>query len=128
MDETLSTSLSSLLKTFQNVKAQYDVAYEEVHNQDLLQQDLLHKLEFGTLDAPAISKLAKRLKECRETRRYYKDLVDCLYPILQFLEDPSNKRAVNNMQKLLGDIRKQETNHKNRRYCPRVMSEEEYHA
>lgn len=128
MDETLSTSLSSLLRIFQNVKNQYDSAYEEVHNQDLLQQDLLHKLEFESLDAPAISKLAKRLKECRETRRYYKDLVDCLSPILQFLDDPSNKRVVGNMQKLLSDIRKQESNHKSRRYCPRVMSEEEYHA
>lgn len=128
VNETISSSLSSILNIFQNVQAQYKAAYDEVHNQDLLQQDLLHKLELESLDAPAISKLAKQLKECRSVRRYYKDRVECLSPILQFLEDPTNKKMIGNMQKLLGDIRKQESTHKNRHYSPRVMTEEDYHA
>lgn len=45
---------------------------------DLEQQDILHTIENGHIDAVKISKLAKRLKEVREERRILKNMYSAL--------------------------------------------------
>ena len=49
-----------------------------------------------------------------------------LEPVVQCLSTDRGKRMVSQLQQMLGDVRKEERATKDRRYVPRVLSQEEY--
>lgn len=113
--------LSAFVKLMANVKPEYSAHQELIHTQDQLTQDLLHKLELENLDAVETMKLAKALRECRKVRRYHKDIVEELQPIIDYLSEPSRQKEVKQIERVLGEVRRKQTNHQNRRYVPRVL-------
>lgn len=117
-------SISNFVKTINDARSIYNTNEELMKEQDLLTQDLLHKLELENLNAPEMMKVASKLKECRKVRRYHKDILEEVSPIVSFIEDPSNRAAMKKIERLLGDVRKQKSKHKNRFYCPRVLHNE----
>lgn len=123
MDKKPSEYLTEFLNFVAEAQSQYRFCSEEVSNQDKLTQDYLHSLELDGLKCDERSKVATKLAVNRKDRRYYKDRVEELEPIVQFFEEPQNKKMLNSMKQVLGVVRKSELYHKDRKYVPRVLKE-----
>lgn len=123
MDKKPSEYITEFLNFVAEAQVKHRICEEEVNNQDKLTQDYLHKLELGELKCDARSKVATKLAINRQDRRYYKDRVEEFEPIVKFFEDPQHKKMLNLMTKMLGDVRKAESYHKDRTYKPRVLKE-----
>lgn len=128
LDDSFSASLSAVLVVLQSAKNTYAAVCDEINRLDGLQQDLLHKLELEPLNAVQMVSVAKQLRECRIDRRVVKDQADLLEPVVNFVDAQENKKAISNLQKMLGVVRQRTTNKTNRRYYPRTMSEEEFYG
>ena len=118
-----SECIAEFLNLVSDAQAKYRVYADEVNKQDKLTQDYLHRLELGELKCEERSKVATKLAINRQDRRYYKDRVEELEPIVKFFEDPANKKVLDKMRPLLGEVRKWESYHKDRKYIPRVLKE-----
>lgn len=124
MDKEPSKYISEFLNFIAESKSQYSFCSEEVNNQDKLTQDYLHSLELDNLKCGERSKLATKLAINRKDRRYYKDRVEELEPIVQFFEEPQNKKVLDKLTQVLGQTRRVESYHKDRVYVPRVLNKE----
>lgn len=124
MDKKPSEYISEFLNFISWARSHYQFCSDEVNSQDKLTQDYLHSLELDGLNCGERSKLATKLAINRRDRRYYKDRVEELEPIIQFLADQQNKKALDLLTQVLGQVRKQENYHKCRTYIPRVKKEE----
>ena len=123
MDRKPSEYITEFLNFVAEAQVQHRICEEEVNNQDKLTQDFLHKLELGELKCDERSKVATKLAINRQDRRYYKDRVEELKPIVTFFEDPVNKKMLDKLRCVLGESRKWESYHKDRTYKPRVLKE-----
>lgn len=123
MNKKPSEYIAEFLKFVAEAQVKYGLYWDEVNTQDKLTQDYLHSLELDNLKCDERSKLATKLMANRKDRRYYKDRVEELEPIVKFFEDHQNKRVLNLMTNVLGDVRKAEGYHKDRKYKPRVLKE-----
>lgn len=116
---------SQIYKTFlDSVKQiQTSYAYEskmlQVHEQET--QDLLHQLELGSYSERR--KTATRLANVRKERRYSKDVVNVLQPMVELLGTPEGVKFIKQLQIVLGETRKIENSMQNRRYTPRVITD-----
>lgn len=117
-----SEYITEFLNFIADAQSHYKFCYDEVNEQDKLTQDYLHSLELGELKSLERSKLATKLATNRKDRRYYKDRVEELEPIVTFFNDPQNKKVLDKLKsQVLGLVRKQEDYHKYRTYVPRVL-------
>ena len=116
----ISAELERTLNFFSDVLLDYRYNYDKMGEQDKLTQDYLHDIELGGLSCKERSKVATKLQENRKNRRYYKDVVEELQPIIDFLNDNANRGFVNKLKEVLGKVRKAEFYHSNRTYFPRV--------
>ena len=123
MAKKSSEYISEFLNFISEAQVKHRIYSEEVVNQDKLTQDYLHSLELDDLKCDERSKVATKLAINRKDRRYYKDRVEEFEPIVEFFADPQHKKMLNLMTKVLGDVRKAESYHKNRKYIPRVLKE-----
>lgn len=123
MDKKPSEYISEFLNFVAEAQSQYRFSSEEVNNQDKLTQDYLHSLELDGLKCDERSKIATKLAINRKDRRYYKDRVEELESIVQFFEEPQNKKVLDKMKQVLGATRKVEGYHKDRNYVPRILKE-----
>lgn len=123
MDKKPSEYISEFLNFVAEAQSQYRFCSEEVNNQDKLTQDYLHSLELDGLKCDERSKLATKLAVNRKDRRYYKDRTEELEPVVEFFNDPQNKKMLDKLKQVLGATRKAEGYHKDRIYIPRVLKE-----
>lgn len=123
MNKKPSEYITEFLNFVAEAQTQHRIYEEEVNNQDKLTQDYLHKLELGELKSSERSKVATKLAVNRKDRRYYKDRVEELKPIVQLFEDPVNKKVFEKLKQVLGECRRWEGYHKDRKYKPRVLKE-----
>ncbi|MEK5065920.1 hypothetical protein [Cytobacillus sp. FSL R5-0596] len=117
MNEVIQ-SLQSMREVYAEFPKRLDGAQEELKKVDSEIQDILHVIELTNFDACKGYKWAKELQKLRKERRRLKDEIESLEPIKELLsyQKPSEK----NINKILGDVRKIETRHKNRGYSMRV--------
>ena len=123
MDKKPSEYITEFLNFVAEAQVQHRIYGEEVNNQDKLTQDFLHKLELGELKRDERSKVATKLAINRQDRRYYKDRVEEFEPIVQFFNDPVNKKVIEKLTQVLGETRRWESYHRDRKYKPRVLKE-----
>lgn len=123
MDKKPSEYLSEFLNFVSWAQSHYKFCSDEVNNQDKLTQDYLHSLELDDLKRGERSKVATKLMINRKDRRYYRDRVEELESIVQFFEEPQNKKVLDKLRQVLGSTRKAESYHKDRKYIPRVLKE-----
>ena len=119
-----SECLKAFLDFVTDASTQCRLYGEYVNEEDKLTQDLLHALELGQLSRGERSKIATQLATNRRNRRYYKDRVEELSPIADFFADAANKKVLDRLRHVLGEVRKQEEYHKTRTYKPRVLKGE----
>jgi hypothetical protein len=118
-----SEQITNFLNFITAAQSHYKFCKEEQERQEALTQDYLHSLELDGLNCGERSKLATKLATNRKDRRYYKDRVEELEPIVQWVLDPANTKAVNQLKQVLGACRKQENYHKDRTYTPKILKE-----
>jgi hypothetical protein len=119
-----SESIGAFCRMMEDVQKDYAWNYSEVNRMDRLTQDYLHKLELDGLDYKERAKVATGLAKCRQARREYKDTVEILEPLVQFLESDKGKNLLNLMREALGKTRKVEKCMETRTYIPRVLEQE----
>jgi hypothetical protein len=125
-----SEYITEFLNFIAEAQSHYKFCYDEVNNHDRLTQNFLHSFELDGLKCNERSKLATKLETHLKDRRYYKDRVEELESIVQFFEEPQNKKVLDKLRsQVLGQVRKAEAYHKDRVYIPREIKErkvEEY--
>lgn len=119
-----SPHISEFCKLMENAQKDYVWNYEQVGRLDRLTQDYLHKLELEELNYRERAKVATALAKCRCQRRKYKDTVEILDPLVQFLDSEKGRSLMNLMREVLGKTRKVEKSMETRIYIPRVLKEE----
>ncbi|MBP1924615.1 hypothetical protein J2Z76_000468 [Sedimentibacter acidaminivorans] len=121
-----SEMLSDILKYFRDTQSMYNIALKGSDDKQLLQEDLLHKLEFKDKTAAERNKTTTAMKRCRDERRKHKDKVEVLRELIEFIN--GNQPAIKKLEKILGDMRRIEENQGKRVYRPRIMTEKEWGA
>lgn len=128
MMDKYSEQITNFLNFIAAAQSHYKFCKEEQEKQEDLTQDFLHSLELDGLNYGERSKLATKLVTNRKDRRYYKDRVEELEPIVAFFSDPQNKKMLDKLQQVLGQVRKQENYHKDRTYTPKILKESDKDA
>ena len=118
-----SEQLTNFLNFVAEAQSCYRFCNDEMQKQDQITQDYLHSLELDELKCGERSKIATKLAINRKDRRYYKDRVEELEPIVIFFADPQNKKVLDKLKQILGQVRKSETYHQDRHYIPRVLKD-----
>lgn len=118
--QEVSEAVQQFLNYIEQCRNNYQIASEAVKHEDKRLQDMLHEIEFSEGENGK-RRAATKLKNSRKERRRQKDEVMRLELIVQFFEEPQNRKVLNNLRQLLGRQRKQEEflNGK-RQYKPRV--------
>ena len=116
-----SKDLTNFLNFISDACSHYNYCCEELTKQEKLTQDYLHSLELDNLNYKERSKIATQLSINRKERRYYKDRIEELEPIVEFMRKAENARVIKNLERVLGACRKAENYHKNRLYIPKVL-------
>lgn len=116
-----SQTISDFLTMMDNAKSDYEWNNAELKRMDALTQDYLHSLELDGLGYKDRAKMATKLAECRRERREHKDMVQCLEPLVNFLDSEKGKQTINLMREALGKTRKIEAYMETRRYFRRVL-------
>ncbi len=117
-DIKYSKYIENFLNFIRDSELIYKEAYEKVHEMDKLTQDYLHDIELGGFDYKGRAKIATKLKHARQIRRVNKDITIPLEPLRDWVN--THKSTINELQQLLGQIRKEEKNLVNRKYFRKV--------
>lgn len=114
----VSYNIESFLNFLREAEKLYRTSYDKVNELDKLTQDYLHDIELGDFDYKGRAKIATKLKETRQARRKYKDVTLTLQPVTEWIQ--IHKGTINELQQLLGKVRKEEKALTNRIYIRKV--------
>lgn len=130
----VSKQIENFLNFYQKALSDYTYADEQLKKCQDYTQDILHSLELDNLSYSERCKLMTKLTACRKDRRYWKDQVEELEPIMQVFktndaskrqEVDRNNKVLNLLREALGQTRRQENYHKDRKYTPKIFRKEE---
>lgn len=113
-----SQSLSDFLEFLRQSQQDYSIAADIETTKSKETQDILHKIELDDIKYHEYAKLAKALKSIRNERREAKNIQLRLAPLIGWIKE--NQNVVRGLERLLGEVRKAETNIKNAHYYPRT--------
>lgn len=128
----VSKHIETFLNFYQTAKTDYLYAQEQLKKCQDYTQDILHSLELDNLSYSERCKLMTKLTACRKDRRYWKDRVEELEPLVSLftvthentskkLDIERNAKVINLLREALGQTRRQENYHKDRKYTPRIF-------
>lgn len=120
---SVSYNIESFLNFLREAEEIYKTSYDKVNELDKLTQDYLHDIELGDFDYKGRAKIATKLKETRQARRKYKDATLTLQPVTEWIQ--IHKGTINELQQLLGKVRKEEKALTNRIYIRKVDTDVE---
>lgn len=129
--KAISKNIEAFLNFYQQAKTEYTYALEQLNRCQDYTQDILHSLELDNLSYSERCKLMTKLTICRKDRRYWKDQVEELEAFVSIFNttDASKKqdierniRVINLLRDALGQTRKQENYHSNRKYTPKIFT------
>jgi len=119
--ENINESFEMFRDMVREIPDRYHSNNKEITKLQEETQDLLHMIEMVNFNARDGYKLSKALKEVRKRRRELKDENQLLEPIVPLLKKYRNE--LNNMDKILGEIRKRERLQDVRGYRCRVRDD-----
>lgn len=114
----VSYNIESFLNFLREAEEIYKTSYDKVNELDKLTQDYLHDIELGDFNYKGRAKIATKLKETRQARRKYKDVTLTLQPVKEWVQ--LHRGSINELQQLLGKVRKEEKALTNRIYIRKV--------
>lgn len=119
MDKMVSEQIKRFLDFVDECRELNSMAYDGVGKEDRRHQDLMHEIEFEE-DPDKIAEIGMRIHQSRVQRRTYKDIYEVTSPVMEFVKDPQNKKALDSARQLLGKVRKVEKYHETWVYIPRI--------
>ncbi len=124
----ISQGLEDFLTYLRETEQQMHMAAQSEQEANDATQDILHRLELCDIDGETAETLALKLQAVRRQRRKAKDVLDQAILISEWME--SHRPMVKELERLLGEVRKQERKSQNRIYTPRtsILEEESYGA
>lgn len=114
-----SEKIKAFLDFVEESRKVYNLSLEGMKKEEKKLQDFLHAIEFEP-NSKERSKICTKLHQSRKDRRRYKDLVELYEPVVQFFQEPQNKKTLDRMTQLLGSVRRVEKYHRERTYTPKV--------
>lgn len=111
---TIRNNIKSVIDTYEN-------NYTRIGELDLLQEDLLHEIEWSCCNVVDGFKLYKELQEVRRERRDRKNENDSLKPLYDLLEP--KKKMLEQLNQCIGECRKNDEAISRRSYIPRIKTE-----
>lgn len=113
-----SEQIEKFLNFLREARQKYDIAAAEETEANNATQDLLHSLELDDNKYHDSARIALALKQIRKERREAKDKGVKLQPIIDWSAE--NIRVIQELEQLLGAVRKAERNSVGRRYIPKT--------
>lgn len=113
-----SEQIERFLNFLREARQEYDIAVAEATEANNATQDLLHSLELDDNKYHDSARIALALKQIRKERREAKDKGVNLQPIIDWSTE--NIRVIQELEQLLGAVRKAERNSVGRRYIPKT--------
>lgn len=123
IDRATSRQIKEFIDFVNSALKDYKYHYEMVNYYDKLGCDDRHDLELANMNYAERARLATKMQNDLRERRKHKDRVAVLKPIVEFMDDPVNKKNMDKLTQLLGHVRKEEDNLENRIYIRRVDRE-----
>jgi hypothetical protein len=114
--------LLSVREVFVNFPNRIQKLEQDLKKVDMEIQDLVHVIEFKSINAFEGFKLCKEVQEARRRRRAIKDELDFFEPIKSLLST-AGKPTDHHINKTIGSVRKIEMHHKSRTYKMRVRKD-----
>ena len=102
-----------LYKIYDEAKSSCEQTWKDIQKYDLMQEDILHLIEFNKFNACEGYMLSKRLKELRILRRNAKNERQALQSLISKIEPTlkSTKKAIDKIEKSFN----------NKKYNPRII-------
>lgn len=90
-----------LYKIYDEAKSSYEQTWKDIQKYDLMQEDILHLIEFNKFNACEGYMLSKRLQELRVLRRNAKNERQALQSLISKIEPTlkSTKKAIDKIEK-----------------------------
>lgn len=115
---TASKPVEGFLDFLREARTAYNIARSEESDANDATQDLLHSLELEEHRYHEYARLSSALRDVRRQRRAAKDAVQRLQPLVEWMD--KNNKAIKEMERLLGEIRRAEASIENRHYNPKT--------
>ena len=113
----ISQGLEGFLNWLRETEQQLHMAEQWEQEANDATQDILHRLELVELKPEEAGQLAIKLRDVRRSRREAKDQMAQAAPIVAWLEE--HRPVVKELERLLGEVRKQERRARDRIYTPK---------
>lgn len=117
-DILISSGIDDFLKYLREVEELHNnsIVFEEQTNDET--QDILHSLELQPHNYNEVARLGIKLREIRQNRRNHKNTIQQTTPVVDWIKN--NRKTINELQQLLGKVRKEEKNTQGRIFTPRT--------
>lgn len=117
MEDYMSGYLEDFINFIDSVEEQDSISKTELIEANIDLQDLEHYIEFGKADARQRLKIYNLYQMTRNKRRKAKENVELCSPIVEWCG--KNRKVIQDLRALLGQIRKIESQQANRAYAIR---------
>lgn len=113
-----SAQIENFLRFLTNCDEEYNIAVQSESDADAATQDILHHIELEENSQLDYIYEGLQLHRVRMERRHAKDTQRLTKPIREWMA--ANKRVIRDLEKLLGELRRQERYIENRSYTPKT--------
>lgn len=118
MKTQYSAQIENFLRFLTNCDEEYNIAVQSESDADAATQDILHHIELEENSQLDYIYEGLQLHRVRRERRQAKDTQRLTKPIREWMA--ANKRVIRDLEKLLGELRRQERYIENRSYTPKT--------
>lgn len=120
-----SKTIDDFLRFLREKEQEYRMAYDEVHEKNYYQQDMLHDVEIKKLEnvvVPDDEKVAfyDELGNMRLVRREANNTVIMLEPLYEWLQQPETQKWLAKLENVFGKVKQAEKRVTHLVYTPRV--------
>lgn len=121
----VSDRLAYFMDFLRGAEQQYNIAVQDAQQTYSETSDILHEVELADHTPEEYIALCHTLREVRQRRRRAKDMSSALLPVVTWIN--ANRKTMQGLEQLLGDVRKAERTQENRFYIPRtnILTDEE---
>ena len=117
-EDKISVGIENFLEYMRQIEQLYHISIANEQEANDATQDILHSLELEEHDYHSSARIARKLKEVRQTRRAAKDLTLKTQVVVNWIDE--NRKTIKTLEQLLGEVRKMERNTENRIYTPKT--------
>ena len=113
-----SERIEDFLNLLRESQQEYNIAVSDEKEKNDETQDLLHSIELQNHIPYNELLIFQVTKQVRQKRRRAKDTIQQLQPIVEWFKE--NQKVVKDLERLLGNVRKEEQHIENRYYTPKT--------